>query len=268
MLKFSFPHLFYDNLTSITTDGASSTVISGNLANTTSGELYKGVQTNKNSISIFHRYTFNSIVEYDHFIVSRADLITSVNLSSIRTMYNIPAGFVSDVQINAPLAFHDLRNRDLIAIKPDPTINTSDIYIFITVWSDTIARNLSYSKFILGKFFDFGDNPSDWQYQTQDKISYFESDVKTELITEIDTPRRVFTSIFRGVTDAKLAEFKTYFNQQSKDNFKPYCYLYDSSGRDELLGASLQYVKFLKFDYKKIIANYNEVELQMIEVVG
>lgn len=274
MLKFSFPHLYYDNSVSVTPnlteDDPTST------ENILRGEAYKGYKRDSSFRFIYYDFNFGTTVEYDHVIVKRADLLEAVpTLSYIRTIWLTGAGGYGGVDIttSTPFSYADLYNQDVIMIKPDPTANTSTYgYRFIADWLVTSSKVFSLSKVQISTFFEFDYNPSEWGYTTKSNQVKFNTDLQTEISVEIDYPKRVFSGTWEAISDAQLATFKTRVQQQMADNQYAYCYLYDDSGRNELMGSGLTYVKITKFDYikdsKKDGTPYNIINLEMEEVRG
>jgi hypothetical protein len=270
MIKFSFPHFYYDNLSSISLRSSASSDSSG--YNVLTGERHKGYKTNSISdIALGVEFFFDEVVEYDHCIVSRLDKLQDMpTLNYIRTQYYNSgiSGYANDIVDFAPVQYYDSHNQDTILIKDDKTLNTSDRYMFQAVFTSTATRVFSISKIQIGSFFNFDENPKNFDLKLESNSSRFKTDGNAEHQVQFDLPSRTWTATFEAVTDAKLATFKRRVNQQLYDNQKAYCYLYDSSGRDELLGASLAHVSIESFQYTKIQSNYNLVNLTMREVIG
>lgn len=270
MIKFSFPHLYYDNLTSVIDYYGATGETS--VHNTLTGERYKGYQ-DQGSQFVFYELQFNTVIEYDHWIFSRADLIEPASTESwtdIKLSYFIDGvGWFQKDELTMPFNYADSYNQDIIFIKPDPTLHTSNKYRPLIDWRpDTSSKNYNVSNFQISKFFEFDENPKNFDLKLESNSSRFKTDGNAEHQVQFDLPSRTWTATFEAVTDAKLATFKRRVNQQLYDNQKAYCYLYDSSGRDELLGASLAHVSIESFQYTKIQSNYNLVNLTMREVIG
>lgn len=270
-MKFSFPNFYYSNLSDITN------FVTGDhptdAHNVLRGERYKGYSTSGTFRYRYIDFEFDSTIQYDHCIISRADILEDyATLSYIRTMYLVGASPYADVTMSAPLTYSDLYNQDVILIKPDKTVNTSNKYRFIADYTATATREINFSKVQFSEFFEFDYNPSEWSYTTKSNQMRFNTDLATEISVEIDYPRRVFSGTWEAISDVQLDTFKTRVQQQMTDNQYAYCYLYDDSGRDELLGSALCHVKITDFKYTKDSKNdgtpYNIVQVEMEEVRG
>ena len=268
MLKFSFPNLFIDNLSLVNNYYIADS--NTNISNIFRGEKYKGYLRSSGTYQfIYNDFIFNTNVDYDHYIIGRADLLEAQgNLNSVYTMSYSGAVWDVDIRVYSPFSYSDIYNKDILGLKTSPLSYINNRVRLVFLYNSSASRTYAISKFYLGTFFEFDYNPSKWSYRTESNQLKFITDANTQLTTEIDYPKRTWTGHWENVTDVQLATFKSRVQQQLTDNQYAYCYLYDSSGRKELLGADLAHVRIEEFKYKKIQSNYNEIECKFVEVRG
>ena len=262
---FSFPQL--NNVYNITSNNENSNFKLFGHENLLNGQRFTRYRTSTSSTS--HKLVFDfgkQKLSADHIILARADVLERLTGQTIKIYGSSDDVIYQDIDtINIQSTnFVGKDSQDLIHYLD----NTYEYRFWKFVFASGLANYHTFSKLYFSELFDFGIEPDTFMTELEQEETFFVSDDETTNIYQSNDNRTLYKIGFKGVSDAKLASFKTIVDKYMSA-YDSFCgFLVTKSSHDLLDSKQIVHVKFETYRDTKIYYDYNSLYLECRELIG
>jgi hypothetical protein len=203
----------------------------------------------------------------NYIALCRADLLKALPITTMSI-----SGSDDDSTYYAAISIIAFDSKDLVGPDGNDYIQTASTSTAYRYWRMRYTSNvdgwrLTHSKLFFGSLFDFDSEVSDWRIDRKTRTGdLFVADSGASHTMRTDQPRYSMSGVWQGVTDTTLESFKAKIGHKLH---KVTAVLYSPGTWSNLLdGKTLIHAEITKIRARKTHRNYNEVILDMEELIG